>query len=94
MCTACCSVPTYRRSSELLITRHTRPSVSAAATTTIKSTSIESVKYPLENRIWYNYAGQTNPIYAGTYEQPTATGRVLDDGSTQLAADQCSSNAG
>jgi RHS repeat-associated protein len=48
-----------------------------------KSTSIESVKYALENRIWYNYPAQSTPIYAGTYEQPTATGRVLDDGSTQ-----------
>lgn len=53
--------------------------------TTTKSTSIESVKYPLENRIWYNYPGQTSSIYAGTYEKPTATGRVLDDGSTQLS---------
>jgi YD repeat-containing protein len=53
--------------------------------TTTKSTSIESVKYPLENRIWYNYPGQTSSINAGTFEQPTATGRVLDDGSTQLS---------
>lgn len=52
--------------------------------TTIKSTTIESIKYPLENRIWYNYPNQTSSINAGTYNQPTAAGRVLDDGSTQL----------
>jgi YD repeat-containing protein len=52
--------------------------------TSIKSTSLESVKYPLENRIWYAYPGQTISIYGGTYNQPTAAGRVLDDGTTQL----------
>ena len=52
---------------------------------TIKSTSVESVKYPFENRIWYTYPGQTNAIFAGTYQQPTANGRVLDDGTTQLS---------
>jgi hypothetical protein len=53
-------------------------------TTSVKSTSIESVKYPLENRIWFNYPGQVSSIDAGTYEQPIAKGRVLDDGTTQL----------
>jgi RHS repeat-associated protein len=52
--------------------------------TSIKSTSIESIKNPLENRIWYVYPGQTISIYGGTYEKPIAAGRVLDDGSTQL----------
>ncbi|MGH7025089.1 MAG: hypothetical protein ACREEB_16085, partial [Caulobacteraceae bacterium] len=52
--------------------------------TSIKSTTIESVKYPLENRIWYIYPGQSNSIFAGAYNQPIATGRVLDDGTTQL----------
>lgn len=56
-----------------------------ASNTNLKSTSLESVKYPLENRIWYNYPGQTGSIYSGTYEQPTAVGRVLDDGTTQLS---------
>src|SRR4029077_432418 len=51
----------------------------------IKSATIESVKNPLENRIWFNYPGQTGSIYAGTYTQPTAIGRVLDDGTTQLS---------
>lgn len=52
--------------------------------TSIKSTIIESVKYPLENRIWYQYPGQTSPIYGGTSNKPIAIGRVLDDGTTQL----------
>lgn len=51
----------------------------------IKGTAIESVKYPLENRIWYNYPGQTSPIYGGTSNRPIAIGRVLDDGTTQLS---------
>lgn len=51
----------------------------------IKGTSIESIKYPLENRIWYNYPGQTSSILMGTSMRPTAMGRVLDDGTTQLS---------
>jgi RHS repeat-associated protein len=50
----------------------------------LKSTTIESVKYPLENRIWFNYPGQTGSINSGSYNTPIATGRVLDDGTTQL----------
>jgi RHS repeat-associated protein len=53
--------------------------------TQTKSTGVESVKYPLENRIWYNYPGQSNgSLYGGTFAQPIAIGRVLDDGTTQL----------
>ena len=54
----------------------------------------ESEKQPLENRVWYNYPGQTNCILApvssgGTVapnasSQPSAIGRVLDDGTTQI----------
>lgn len=58
----------------------------------LKSTSVESVKYPIENRIWFTYPGQANPpgsIYAGTVqqpsEQPSAVGCVLGDGTTQLS---------
>jgi RHS repeat-associated protein len=50
----------------------------------LKSTTIESVKYPLENRIWFNYLGQTGSINSGSYNKPIAVGRVLDDGTTQL----------
>lgn len=50
----------------------------------IKSTTIESLKNPLENRVWYQYTGQTSTIYTGTFDYPIAIGRVLDDGTTQL----------
>ena len=48
---------------------------------------LESTKAPLEGRVWYDYAGQTTPrgsIVVGATSKPTHTGRVLDDGSTQL----------
>lgn len=51
----------------------------------IKSTTIESIKKPLENRIWFAYAGQSASYSAGIYNKPIATGRVLDDGTTQLS---------
>jgi RHS repeat-associated protein len=44
----------------------------------------ESQKAPLENRVWYNYAGQPSSIEIGNSDQPIAAGRVLDDGTTQL----------
>lgn len=53
-------------------------------TTNMKSTSIESEKEPLEDRVWYAYPQQASSVDAGTYEQPTAIGRVLGDGTTQL----------
>jgi YD repeat-containing protein len=52
--------------------------------TQIKAMSLESVKYPLENRIWNALPGSTSNLYGGTYNQPAAVGRVLDDGTTQL----------
>jgi RHS repeat-associated protein len=51
----------------------------------LKSPTIESIKYPLENRIWYSYPGQVDSIHTGTFQRPVATGRVLDDGTTQLS---------
>ncbi len=55
---------------------------------------LESYKRPLENRVWFNYPGQpfdpsdssdTNPArYEGTSNLPSAIGRVLDNGATQL----------
>jgi RHS repeat-associated protein len=51
----------------------------------IKDTSIESIKKPLENRVWYSYPGQTGgSIFSGSYDGPIAIGRVLDDGTTQI----------
>jgi len=46
-----------------------------------------SVKRPLENRVYYTYPGQnTNaPDIQGSYDQPAAIGRVMDDSSTQLS---------
>jgi RHS repeat-associated protein len=43
----------------------------------------ESIKPPLENRIWYNYPNQPSPIQSGYLDRPTAAGRVLVNGSTQ-----------
>ena len=45
---------------------------------------LESTKEPLENRVWYNYAGQSVSSTVGTSSRPTRVGRVLDDGATQL----------
>jgi YD repeat-containing protein len=52
--------------------------------TSLKSTTVESVKYPLENRLWYQYPGQPSSNTGGTSNRPIAIGRVLDDGTTQL----------
>ena len=45
---------------------------------------LESVKEPLEGRVWRDYAGQGDPIFVGISSRPTHVGRVLDDGNTQL----------
>lgn len=48
---------------------------------------LESLKRPLESRIWYSYPGQTgydDAFVIGAINTPTRIGRVLDDGSTQL----------
>ena len=46
---------------------------------------LESVKYPLENRIWYNYPGQSSShINAGSSEKPSKIARVMANGTTQL----------
>ena len=43
-----------------------------------------SEKAVLENRVWYAYQGQPDPIHVGVHGSPTKVARVLDDGSTQL----------
>jgi RHS repeat-associated protein len=48
------------------------------------SGSLESIKPPLEGRVWYDYEGQSSPIVIGPTTRPGHIGRVLDDGSTQL----------
>jgi YD repeat-containing protein len=49
------------------------------------SGTLESEKAPLEGRIWYSYPGQSSANYEGTGVEPTATGRVLDDGTSQVS---------
>jgi YD repeat-containing protein len=55
-------------------------------TSSLEWTSVESIKNPLENRIWFSYPGQSRAYRGGTYDLPTAIGRVLDDGTTQRSA--------
>lgn len=43
-----------------------------------------SEKQPLENRVWYTYAGQSDYLHAGSSANPSQIARVLGDGSTQL----------
>jgi RHS repeat-associated protein len=50
-----------------------------------------SEKAPLENRIWYSYAGQTDTNHAGSSANPNQVARVLDDGTTQLSQYQYNS---
>src|SRR5436190_293639 len=44
-----------------------------------------SEKLPLENRVWFTYAGQPDSSHAGTTANPSQVARVLGDGSTQLS---------
>jgi len=59
-----------------------------ASNNNLTANSIESIKYPFENRIWMNYPGQPDcclgTAVSGTYNYPSLIGRVLDDGRTQL----------
>ena len=56
-----------------------------ASNTNDKSTEIDSIKYPAENRIWFNYPGGGGGNFtSGTFQRPIAVGRVLDNGATQL----------
>jgi RHS repeat-associated protein len=55
-----------------------------AANISLEWDTVESSKEPLENRVWYTYPGQPAGHISGTYDEPNAIGRVLDDGGTQL----------
>jgi RHS repeat-associated protein len=44
----------------------------------------ESVKNPLENRVWYDYWAASFADMSGSNDRLSATGRVLDDGSSQI----------
>jgi len=53
----------------------------------ITSGILESIKEPLEGRVWFNYPGHEQgipPFNVGLSSRPTRIGRVLDDGTTQL----------
>lgn len=51
---------------------------------TTTSGALESIKEPLEGRVWFDYPGQGSTIVIGPTTRPAHLGRVLDDGSTQL----------
>ncbi len=55
---------------------HTNPNVA--------SRTLESMKDPLENRVWYNYPGQSQPFINSALDLPTAVGRVLDNGASEV----------
>jgi RHS repeat-associated protein len=48
---------------------------------------LESIKEPLESRVWFFHQNQSSSIVAnqGMSSRPSQIGRVLDDGSTQLS---------
>ncbi|MFT4075639.1 MAG: RHS repeat-associated core domain-containing protein [Asticcacaulis sp.] len=48
------------------------------------SRNIESIKNPLERRVWFDYPDQTEANFSGSANTPLHIGRVLDDGATQL----------
>ena len=52
----------------------------------VEGGALESVKEPLENRVWFDYPNQPQGNVFGTQsiDRPSAIARVLDDGSTQL----------
>jgi RHS repeat-associated protein len=49
--------------------------------------ALESIKRPLENRVWIDYPGSygTNAYYGGTINSPSAQGRVVDSGASQVS---------
>jgi RHS repeat-associated protein len=49
----------------------------------VTADSLESIKYPLENRIWYNHPGDIAGG-SGKLNVPSAIGRILPGGGTQL----------
>jgi RHS repeat-associated protein len=53
----------------------------------VKGRVIETMKLPLENRVWYSYQGQQLPYVLNNgsgFGNPTQVARVLDDGTTRL----------
>ena len=56
------------------------------ANVSVAAGTVESEKAPMEGRIWYNYVGQTDPLFVSATgdERISKIGRLLDDGTTQL----------
>jgi len=50
----------------------------------ISAYQIQSIKRPLENRVWYEHEGETTQNGVGPTGRPSKIGRVLDDGSSQV----------
>ena len=46
---------------------------------------VSSEKQPLENRVWFTYAGQLDYLHAGPSANPSQVARVLAEGTTQLS---------
>jgi YD repeat-containing protein len=61
-----------------------------AVGTHIPVAGFQSIKRPHENRVWMNYWGGSQ-ITEGTIRKPSETGRVLDDGTTQLTKSEYNS---
>jgi RHS repeat-associated protein len=62
--------------------------------TTAAAPILETLKEPLEGRVWFNYPGQPtnwgapyylNSAYAGAMNKPSIMARILEDGTTQLS---------
>jgi len=49
-----------------------------------KSSCLESLKPPLDNRLWFNYPGQGNSLFVGTSYAISKVARVTDSGTTQV----------
>ncbi|MFO1434846.1 MAG: RHS repeat-associated core domain-containing protein [Gammaproteobacteria bacterium] len=45
---------------------------------------LESVKYPLENQIWYKYPGQGDTAFSGSFDKPILIAQTQPDGTAKL----------
>lgn len=59
--------------------------------TAMTAGALESIKAPLEARVWFGYLGSSYGK-GGVYDEPTYIGRVLDDGSTELTTHAYNAN--
>ena len=59
---------------------------------TLTGNTLESMKMPFENRVWFTHAGQTSYAFPGTRGQPSSTARLLDNGTVQRTQTDYSTN--